>query len=115
MSITRDYKETIIERINKDPAFTGALLDEAITLILNGEPDVARLVFRDLVNATIGFETLALEVDKSSKSLHRMLSARGNPTMDNLTKIIDILRQQLGLHIQVHITPSRTAHPAFQE
>ena len=109
MSITRDYKETINERVNKDPAFTAALLDEAITLFLNGEPDVARLVLRDLVNATIGFEALALELDKSSKSLHRMLSARGNPTMDNLTKIIDILRQQLGLDIQVHITPIRTA------
>lgn len=109
MSITRDYKETINERVNKDPAFTAALFDEAITLFLNGEPDVARLVLRDLVNATIGFEALALEVDKSSKSLHRMLSARGNPTMDNLTKIIGILRQQLGLDIQVHITPIRTA------
>ena len=39
MSITRDYKETINERINKNPAFTAALLDEAITLFLNGEPD----------------------------------------------------------------------------
>ena len=76
MSITRDYKETINERVNKYPAFTAALLDEALTLFLNGEPDVARLVLRDLVNATIGFETLALEVDKSSKSLHRT-GARG--------------------------------------
>ena len=115
MSITRDYKETINERINKNPAFTAALLDEAITLFLNGKPGVARLVLRDLVNATIGFETLAPEVDKSSKSLHRMLSARGNPTRDDLTKIIDILRQQLGFHIQVHIAPRSTAHPAFQE
>lgn len=109
MSITRDYKETINERVQKDPAFTAALLDEAITLFLNGEPEVARLVLRDLVNATVGFEALALEVDKPSKSLHRMLSARGNPTMDNLTKIIGILRQQLGLDIQVHTTPTRTA------
>lgn len=109
MSITRDYKETINERVQKDPTFTAALLDEAITLFLNGEPEVARLVLRDLVNATVGFEALALEVDKPSKSLHRMLSARGNPTMDNLTKIIGILRQQLGLDIQVHTTPTRTA------
>lgn len=109
MSITRDYKETINERVQKDPAFTAALLDEAITLFLNGEPEVARLVLRDLVNATVGFEALALEVDKPSKSLHRMLSARGNPTMDNLTKIIGILCQQLGLDIQVHTTPTRTA------
>ncbi len=105
MSITRDYKQTINERINKDPAFTAALLDEAITLFLHGEPEVARLVLRDLVNATVGFEALALEVDKPSKSLHRMLSARGNPTMDNLTKIIGILRKQLGLDIEVHTIP----------
>ena len=109
MGITRDYKDTINERVARDPAFTAALLDEAITLFLNGEPEVARLVLRDLVNATVGFEQLALEVDKPSKSLHRMLSARGNPTMDNLTKIIGILRNNLGLEIEVHPTPTRAA------
>ena len=109
MNITRDSRETINERASSDVAFTAALLDEAIALLLNDEPDVARLVLRDLVNATIGFEALAHEIDKPSKSLHRMLSARGNPTMDNLTKIIGILRQQLGLEIQVHTTPSRIA------
>ncbi len=106
MNITRDYKDSINERVDKDPVFTAALLDEAITLFLNGEPDVARLVLRDLVNATVGFEALALEVKKPSKSLHRMLSARGNPTMDNLTKIIGILRNKLGLDIEVHTTPT---------
>ena len=109
MAITRDYKETINERVAREPAFTAALLDEAMTLFLNGEPEVARLVLRDLVNATVGFEQLAHEVDKPSKSLHRMLSARGNPTMDNLTKIIGILRNNLGLEIEVHTTPTRAA------
>ncbi len=109
MAITRDYKDTINERVSREPAFTAALLDEAITLFLNGEPELARLVLRDLVNATVGFEELALEVDKPSKSLHRMLSARGNPTMDNLTKIIGILRKNLGLDIEVHTTPTRAA------
>jgi DNA-binding phage protein len=109
MSITRDYKDTINERVEQDPAFTAALLDEAVTLFLNGEPDVARLVLRDLVNATVGFEALALAVEKPSKSLHRMLSARGNPTMDNLTKIIGILRNNLGLDIKVHTTPTHAA------
>ncbi len=105
MSITRDYKDTINERVDNDPVFTAALLDEALTLFLNGEPDVARLVLRDLVNATLGFEALAIEIERPSKSLHRMLSARGNPTMDNLTKIICILRNRLGLNIEVHTTP----------
>lgn len=109
MSITRDYKETINERAGNDAVFTAALLDEAITLFLNDEPDVARLVLRDLVNATIGFEELATEIERPSKSLHRMLSARGNPTMDNLTKIISILRNRLGLNIKIHTIPNSLA------
>jgi DNA-binding phage protein len=104
MSLSRDYKDTINERVINDPEFTAALLDEAITLFLNGEPDVARLLLRDLVNATLGFEELASEIKKPSKSLHRMLSARGNPTMDNLTKIICILRERLSLNLEVHTT-----------
>ena len=103
--ITRDYKETVGSRLRQDPAFAAALLDEAVSLFLNGEPVTARLVLRDLVNATIGFEKLALETDKPSKSLHRMLSAGGNPTMNHLTSIISILRQNLNVDIEVHTVP----------
>ncbi len=101
MAITRDYKETIKERAQQEPDFSKALLDEALSLFLNGEPDVARLVLRELVNATIGFEEMAVAVSKPSKSLHRMLSAKGNPTMDNLNKIIKVLREKLHVDIQV--------------
>ncbi len=103
--ITRNFKETVNERLRKDPEFTTALLNEAISLFLNGEPKTARLILRDLINATVGFENLALETDKPSKSLHRMLSANGNPTMNNLTNIINILRQNLKVSIEVHTIP----------
>lgn len=100
--MTRDFKKTVKERVQRDHEFSVALLDEAISLFLNGEPDVARLVLRDLVNATVGFEELSAEVAKPSKSLHRMLSAKGNPTMDNLTIIFKVLRKKLNVDIQVH-------------
>ncbi|MBD3669280.1 MAG: transcriptional regulator [Gammaproteobacteria bacterium] len=109
MALSRDYKETISERGKNDPEFAAALLDEAITLFLNGEPEVARLVLRDLVNATIGFEALAERLDKPSKSLHRMLSAKGNPTMDNLTMIFSILRESLAVKVEVHSRHSDAA------
>ncbi len=80
MALTRDFKQTVVERVNRDPAFAQALLDEAATLFLNGEPETARRILRDLVNATIGFEQLATMIDKPSKSLHRMLSPAGNPS-----------------------------------
>ena len=49
MALTREFRQTIVERIRRDPAFARALLDEAATLFLNGEPNTARLVLRDLV------------------------------------------------------------------
>jgi len=68
MSITRDYKDTINELVNNDPVFIAVLFDETLTLFLNGEPDVARLVLRDLVNASPGFEVLASEMERPSKA-----------------------------------------------
>ena len=79
MGLTRDFKETIVGRVRRDPDFAKALLDEAATLFLNGEPQLARLILRDLVNATIGFEGVAVQTAKPSKRLHRMLSKQGNP------------------------------------
>jgi hypothetical protein len=56
MVLTRDFKETVAARVQADPAFAQALLDEAVTLFFNGESDTAKLILRDLVNATVGFE-----------------------------------------------------------
>ena len=75
MALTRDFKATVIERVQRDPIFAKATLDEAATLVLNGAPDAARVIVRDLVDATVGFETRAHVTNKNSKSLHRMLSA----------------------------------------
>jgi DNA-binding phage protein len=102
MALTRNFKQTVIERVNRDPAFAQALLDEAATLFLNGEPETARLILRDLVNATIGFEQLAAMTDKPSKSLHRMLSPAGNPSMDNLAAIFLVMRECLNVSLEAH-------------
>ena len=69
MALTREFKETVAARVQKDSAFAQALLDEAITLFVNGEPESAKLILRDLVNATVGFEALAEEIQKPAKSL----------------------------------------------
>ena len=37
-ALTRDFKETVAARVQSDSAFARALLDEAITLFVNGEP-----------------------------------------------------------------------------
>lgn len=103
MALTRNFKQTVVERVERDPAFARALLDEATTLFLNDEPETARLILRDLVNATVGFEQLAVLIDKPSKSLHRMLSPKGNPSMNNLAAIFAAIRTRLKVDIEVRI------------
>ena len=56
MVLTRDFKETVAARVQGDPAFAQALLDEAITLLVNGEPESAKLILRDLDNAPVRFD-----------------------------------------------------------
>ena len=102
MALTRNFKETVIQRVQDDSTFAQALLDEAATLFLNGEPETARLILRDLVNATIGFEQLAVLTEKPSKSLHRMLSPTGNPSMDNLAAIFRAVRDKLHVSLQAY-------------
>jgi len=99
MALTRDFKETLVERVQSDPEFAQTLLNEAVSLFLNGEPETARLILRDLVNATVGFEDLSLRVGTPSKSLHRMLSQRGNPNMDNLSAILSAMAASLNISI----------------
>ena len=82
LALSRSSKETVLERVQLDAEYAQALLGEAATLFINGEPETARLILRDLVNATIGFEQLSTLTAKPSKSLHRMLSPSGNPSLD---------------------------------
>jgi DNA-binding phage protein len=83
-------------------AFAKALLNEAATLFSNGEPHTMRLILRDLVNASLGFAILSAETNKPRKSLHRMLSESGNPSMDNLAAISGAVRKRLGVDLQAH-------------
>lgn len=43
MTLTRDSIETVNARLQRDSAFETALLNEAIFLFLNGEPETSTL------------------------------------------------------------------------
>jgi len=103
MALTRDFKETVAARVRSDPAFAQALLDEAITLFVNGDPESAKLILRDLVNATVGFEALAEEIHKPAKSLHRMLSRSGNPTMSNISAVFAAIKRALKVEVRTQV------------
>jgi DNA-binding phage protein len=50
----------------------------------------------------MGFEGLAVSVNKPTKSVHRMLSSSGNPTMTNLAAIFVALKSTLKVEILTH-------------
>ncbi|MFI5323337.1 MAG: DNA-binding protein [Thermodesulfobacteriota bacterium] len=103
MTITRDYKETIRDRVQGDPAFKQALLKEAIECLLSGDVNTGKAVLKDFIKATSGFESLSRTVDKKPESLIRMLGPKGNPTATNLFQIIAQIQKQEGLHMEVNL------------
>lgn len=96
MPLTREFKDTIQARAQRDPDFRRGLFEEAIEAFLSNDTETGKLLLRDYVNATIGFDKLGEELDKSPKSLMRMLSAQGNPRADNLFAVVGHLRQKEG-------------------
>lgn len=104
MALTRDFKTTVLERAQADPEFRVGLLTEAAECLLNNEPDVAKTLLRDYVNATIGFQALAEIVDKKPTSLMRMLSDKGNPSLDNISQVLAAVREHEGVHLHVSVT-----------
>ncbi len=101
MAITRDFRETVKDRAERDPEFRQGLLAEAMEAMVCGEFDVAKILIRDYINATVGFEELGKAVDKSPKSLMRMLSADGNPNASNLFRVTRHLQQAAGVKFGV--------------
>ncbi len=101
MALTRDFKETIQARVERDPAFREELLKEGVECLLSGDMDTGKAVLRDYINATIGFKELGNLTDKSPKSLMRMLGPKGNPQARNLFEIIGYLQKREDLHFEV--------------
>jgi DNA-binding phage protein len=101
MALTRDFKETIKARAQRDTAFRKALLGEAIECLVGGEVETGKSLLRDYINATVGFAALAGAVGRSPKSLMRMLGPSGNPQARNLFQIVAYLQRYEGVHFRV--------------
>ena len=97
MALTREYKDTVVARIRRDPKFARALYAEAINALLDGETTEGLSILRDLVHAGITFKTLARQTGLGEKALHRMLSQQGNPTTRNLFLVTKAIRDQLAI------------------
>ncbi|MCF6101774.1 DNA-binding protein [Mesorhizobium muleiense] len=102
MPLTRDFRETVRARAERDSLFREALLRQAVQGLLDGDAAGGRAAMREAINATIGFERLGQIVGKSPKSLMRMFGPSGNPTAENLLGVIRALQIETGVRLTVH-------------
>ena len=101
MPLTRDFRETVVARAERDSEFRAGLLTEGIAALLRGEVDVGRALLRDYINAAVGFEELGRLTGKSSRSLMRMFGPSGNPQVRNLFEVISQLQRHEGVRLEV--------------
>jgi len=101
MPVTRIFRKTVLKRAERDAKFRKQMLTEAVNELLSGDLSAGKAILRDYINATITFEGLARELNKSSKSVHRMLGPHGNPRAENIIDIIKILQAHERVRLQV--------------
>ena len=101
MPLARDFRVTVRERLQRDPGFGRALLEEGVQCLLAGEVDVGKSFYVTTSTRPSGSRRLGARTAKSPKSLMRVLSPSGNPQARNLFEIINCLQEREGLHLKV--------------
>lgn len=103
MALTKDFKETVRERLQREPEFRKALLRESIECLMSGDVDTGKAILRNYINGTIGFEELSDRTHKPKNSLMRMLGPNGNPQAKNLFEVIAQLQKVEGVHLEISL------------
>ncbi len=107
MPLTKDFKQTVRDRVQRDPAFRKELLRAGVESFLAGDVETGKRVLREYINATIGFNELAEITRHSPKSLMRMLGPSGNPYARNLFEIVSCLQRKTGVQFELKASAAR--------
>jgi DNA-binding phage protein len=101
MAKTKSFKELVQQHVKDDKKFAEALLREGIDAMLSGDLETGKIILRDYIKATVGFEKLGKATGAPSKSLIRMFGPRGNPQAKNLFNVIGYLQKRAGMRLHV--------------
>lgn len=95
----RPFRDTQLEML-QDSELAALYLEEALA---DGDIELFKLALKNVADARLGGMTaLSKSTDITRESLYRALSAKGNPRLETLTKIL----HAVGLRISV--TPETT-------
>jgi DNA-binding phage protein len=101
MARTKSFRRLVEQHVKTDPKFAQALLVEGIDAMLSGDVDTGKILLRDYIKATVGFEKLGVATGAPPKSLIRMFGPRGNPQARNLFSVIGYLQKRAGVRLHV--------------
>lgn len=106
MALTKDFRDTIRERAQRDASFRRALFQEAVELLLAGDVETGQSLMRNYINATVGFPELAARTRTPKNSLMRMFGPGGNPSSKNMFGVIAELAKAEGVKISLKAKPA---------
>jgi DNA-binding phage protein len=101
MPRAKKFSDLVEHHVRTDQKFAEVLLREGIDAMLSGDLETGKVLLRDYIKATVGFEQLATATGAPAKSLIRMFGPRGNPQARNLFNVISFLQRKAGLHLHV--------------
>lgn len=101
MPLTREFKETVMQRAKKDPDFRQELIVEATNAFLEGDLDTGKRLLRNYLNATEALPSIAKELKQNEKSIRRMVGPRGNPTLRNLANLLNVCKRRESIELRV--------------
>ncbi len=89
----KNYRNDLLKRL-RDPHYAAAYLAQVLA---DGDKNTFLVALKDVVEATGGVGDLANHVKLKRTSLYKILSKRGNPTLETLQLIL----KPLGLRVSV--------------
>ena len=106
MAPTLDVKEIFRDRARIDPEFADALLEQSVECLHTGEVNVARIILRDYIHATMGLDQLSRLTGKSPDNLTHLLKTDSNPEALDLLEVASLIQQ----HKHAQLTADNPTH-----
>jgi probable addiction module antidote protein len=96
MARHRSYRESLLESL-KDLREAEAYLNASLG---ENDPEIFLLALRNVAEAQGGMSKFAKKAKLNRENLYRMLSEEGNPQLDSLTQLLDVMGLRLSIGIK---------------
>ena len=105
MVLTRSFRNTVIDRARRDLEFRSSLLVECMQCCIIGDVEIGKVILRNYIHASMGFDKLSRLTGKDLKYLVQMFEPDSNPQVSDFFDIIWHIQRHDGIHIKVAVEP----------